>query len=109
MFSGKSMAIALPLPEKCDCLKLWFGKPIHCKNKCLFIAIITSGHCPKFFSRFTNVIIGFIHFSDSRLVMVLNTYHVLGRATWAIIGLLLWLEVDFHYFLQQGVKTCLLI
>lgn len=41
-------------------------------------------------------------------VMVLNMYHVLQRATWAIIGLLLWLEVDFHYFLQQGVKTCLL-
>lgn len=47
MFSGKSMAIALLLPGKCDHLKLWFGKLACCKTNAFFIVIIPSGHCPE--------------------------------------------------------------
>lgn len=62
MFSGKSMAIALLLPEKCDCLKLWFGKPVHWKTNA-FLLLLHQVIALNF-SRLTSVIISFIHFSD---------------------------------------------
>lgn len=96
------MAIVLLLPEKCDCLKLWFGKPVCCKINAFLLLLLHQVIILSFFQAYI------LYISVIQDVMVLNMYHVLQRATWAIIGLLLWLEVDFHYFLQQGVKTCLL-
>lgn len=56
------MAIALLLPEKCDCLKLWFGKPVHWKTNA-FLLLLHQVIALNF-SRLTSVIISFIHFSD---------------------------------------------
>ena len=77
------MAIALLLPEKCDYLKLWFGKPVHCNTNAFLLLLLHQVIVLKF-SRLTSVIIGFAHSSDSRC-MVFNMYHVLGKATQAIL------------------------
>lgn len=83
MFCGKSMAIALLLAEKCGCLKIWFGKPAHCKISVFLISLLHQVIVLDF-SRLTNVIIDFIHFCDSKCVLF-SKYHVLGTATQAII------------------------
>lgn len=55
MFSGKSMAIALLLLEKCDCLKLWFGKPVNCKISAFLLLLLLHQVIVLNFSRLTNV------------------------------------------------------
>lgn len=77
MFSGKSMAIALLLPEKCDCLKLWFGKPVNCKISAFLLLLLFHQVIVLNFSRLKMLTVGFTHVSG----MVLNIYDVLERET----------------------------
>lgn len=106
MFCGKSMAIAFLLTETCDCLKLvWKTCSLQHKG---FLLLLLHQVIVLDFSRLTNVIIDFIHFSDSRHV-VFNMYHLSEKQLRLSLDLLLWIQVDLSRFFASWCKDVFII